>query len=231
MRLRPALPTDEPQMASICARALFNDDLFGRVIHPRRSTYPDDVQIHWHEFLRRDWVSPRTRTFVAVSEPTSQDAERIIGVAIWQRQGYDAGAATETCSQDSSHTSPAWPDLETSNNRALDPSKKTLLEDTDPYVKDYWSGPRARTWYLALCCVDPVYQQHGCGRLLVRWGLLRAAQEGVCASVIASDGSTNFYLKCGFDEVVENASQVGGEANAMVRAGVKGGDVLFTKVG
>ena len=63
--------------------------------------------------------------------------------------------------------------------------------------------------------------------MLVNWGLDRASQEGVYASVVASDGSTDFYLKSGFDAVVGNASRAGGEANPMMRANVQGGDVLF----
>lgn len=56
----------------------------------------------------------------------------------------------------------------------------------------------------------------------------RAREEDIHASVLASDGATNFYLKCGFEEVVGNASRKGGEANPMVRANVKVGDMLFT---
>ena len=51
-------------------------------------------------------------------------------------------------------------------------------------------------------------------------------EEGIRASVIASEGSIGFYLKCGFDEIVGNASR--GEGNPMTEAIVKGGDVLFT---
>lgn len=222
MHLRPALPTDEPFMAAICTRAFFNDDLFGRVIHPQRATYPDDVQIFWHEWLRRDWVSPRSRVFVAVDE---DQQGRILGVAIWERQGDDVGAQTAL----ENFTDPgSWPALKTTQNRALDPSKKTILQDSEAYMKHYWSGPRATNWYLALCCVDPEFQQRGCGRLLTSWGLERAKEEGIRASVIASEGASGFYLKCGFNEIVGNAS--GGEGNPLTEANVKGGDVLFTWV-
>ena len=225
MHLRAALPTDEPLMARICARAFFNDDLFGRVIHPQRTTYPDDVQIYWHEWLRRDWASPRSRILVAVREPDHVgDQERIVGVAIWERQGDDVGA--QRALDDFVDPGP-WPALETTRNRALDPSKKTILQDSEAYMKHYWAGPRATNWYLALCCVDPKYQQRGCGRLLTSWGLERAKEDGIRASVIASDGSSGFYLKCGFDEIVGNASRAGGEANPMTKANVKGGDILF----
>ena len=90
MYLRPAEPSDEPAMASLCTRAFFNEDLFGRVIHPHRSLYPDDVQIFWHETIRGDWVNPRNKVFVVVSPSSpSQPEDRVVGAAIWQRQGDD----------------------------------------------------------------------------------------------------------------------------------------------
>ncbi|KAJ8116806.1 hypothetical protein OPT61_g1852 [Boeremia exigua] len=224
MHLRAALPADEPSMAAICTRAFFNDDLFGRVIHPERATYPDDVQIYWHEWLRRDWSSPRSRILVAVTEDDDQEQGKIVGVAIWERQDGDLGVSEVSNAQ--THSGP-WPALITSQNRALDPSKKTMLEDSEVYMKHFWAGARATNWYLALCCVDPACQHRGCGRLLTRWGLERAREENIMASVIASDGSTGFYLKCGFDEVVGNACRAGGDANPMAKANVKGGDILF----
>lgn len=227
MRLRPACPEDEPIMATICTRAFFNDDLFGRVIHPFRHTYPDDVQTYWHESLRHCWASPRIRILVAVAESSrGQDQERIIGVAVWERQGDDEGA--HKVMEEFSDPGP-WPALSSMQNRALDPSKKTILQDAETHSKSYWAGSRATNWYLVLCCVDPQAQQRGCGRLLASWGVERSRKEGIHASVIASDGSTDFYLKCGFDEVVGNASRAGGEANPMTRAKVKGGDILFTR--
>lgn len=227
MRLRPALPEDEPIMAAICTRAFFNDDLFGRVIHPLRHTYPDDVQTYWHESLRHYWASPRIKILVAVAEPShGQDRETIIGVAVWERQGDDEGA--HRVMEEFSDPGP-WPAPAYMRNRALDPSKKTILQDAEIYSKFHWTGSRATNWYLVLCCVDPQFQQRGCGRLLTSWGVERARKEGIHGSVIASDGSTDFYLKCGFDEVVGNASRAGEEANPMTRAKVKGGDILFTR--
>jgi GNAT superfamily N-acetyltransferase len=225
MYLRYARPEDEPLMVSICTRAFFDDDLFGRVIHPFRQTYPDDVQIYWHETIRREWAMPKTQVLVAIEEPKLEhDIEIIVGLAIWERQGDNND--THTSMEDSFYSGP-WPALETTQNRALDASKRTILQESEEFSLQYWSGSRSTNWYLDLCCVDPDFQQRGCGRLLVNWGLDRASQEGVYASVIVSDGSADFYLKSGFDAVVGNAGRAGGEASPMMRANVQGGDVLF----
>lgn len=221
MHLRLALPTELPSMAAICARAFWDDDLFGRVIHPQRSTYPNDVQIFWHEWLRRDLASPSNKVLVAVDDEDQQ--EKIVGVAIWERQGDDEGA--QRASEDFIDPGP-WPELKSTQNRALDPLMKTILQDSEPYWKSYWAGPCATNWFLSLCCVDPAHQKSGYGRLLTRWGLERAKEERIKASVIASEGSSGFYLKCGFKKIVGNASK--GEGNPLAKANVKGGDVIFT---
>jgi GNAT superfamily N-acetyltransferase len=208
-------------MAAICTRAFFNEDLFGRVIHPQRALYPSDMQIFWHSWLRDSWASPRNKIIVAV-ETFSDQEEKIVGAAIWQRQGDDAGAQRV---MEKWADPGAWPALVSTHNRALDPEKETILQDSGPYTKHYWAGPCATNWYLALCCVDPEFKGRGCGRLLVRWGLDRAEEEGIRASVTSSEGSDGFYLKCGFDDIVGNANE--GVGNPLREAGVKGGNILF----
>lgn len=73
--------------------------------------------------------------------------------------------------------------------------------------------------------MNPSFQKRGFGYDLVGWGLQRAREENVHASVTASEGNVNFYLRCGFDEVVGNCTQ--GEGNPLRLAHVAGGDVLF----
>ncbi|KAF3032373.1 hypothetical protein E8E12_001620 [Didymella heteroderae] len=221
MHLRPARPSDEPVIVRICARAFFDEDLFGRVIHPHRYEFPDDVEVFWHEQVRDDWSDTRNKVIVAVVHDENHQ-EKIMGLAVWQRQGDDAGAQRVK----SEWIDPgAWPALSSTRNRALDPSKKTILRESAPYTKHYWAGANVTNWYLSLCCVDPDVKGQGAGRLLVRWGLDRARDERVKASVIASDGSDAFYLNCGFDEVVGNANE--GDKNPLRWENVKGGSILF----
>lgn len=230
MYLRPAEPSDEPAIASLCTRAFFNEDLFGRVIHPHRALYPDDVQIFWHEAVRSDWANPRNKVLVVVSPSSpSQPEDRVVGAAIWQRQGDDdSHSSIQELIQSWRDPQPYFPAIPTTlqhSNRALDPSKKDILKQSAEFTKHYWVGSNARNWYLNLCAVDPAFAGRGCGKMLVRWGIERAREEGVAASVTSSEGTNGFYLRCGFDEVVGNASE--GERNPLREAGVKGGDILF----
>ncbi|GAB7354741.1 hypothetical protein MBLNU459_g5152t2 [Dothideomycetes sp. NU459] len=86
-------------------------------------------------------------------------------------------------------------------NRAADPAMTDVFERGAPYTQHYWSGDRAETWYLDLLAVDQNQQRKGFGRELVMWGVSKADEERVCASVIASDVGEDFYVSCGFAPV------------------------------
>lgn len=221
MHLRLAQPSDEPSIAEVCTRAFFDEDLFGRIIHPYRNEFPQDVQVFWHQRVREAWSQARKKIIVAVTTDTANE-ERIVGLAVWQRQGGGAGA--EKIIGEWVDPGP-WPVLSSTRNRAQDPSRANLLQDAAPYTEHYWAGANATNWYLSLCCVDPTFQGRGAGRLLVRWGLDRAEDEGIAASVMASEGTDAFYLKCGFDKVVGNANE--GDGNPLKKVGVTGGNILF----
>jgi hypothetical protein len=109
MPIRLARVTDEPAIASLCTAAFWDEDLFGRVIHPRRNEFPDDVKIFWHEWIRADWRDKGKIIIVAVRNEEKQEVhsgstqreadgqdgtqgEKIVGVAVWQRKGNDEEA-------------------------------------------------------------------------------------------------------------------------------------------
>ncbi|KAF2818861.1 acyl-CoA N-acyltransferase [Ophiobolus disseminans] len=225
MLIRLATPQDEPAIAALCAAAFFNEHLFGVTIHPHRHAYPADKQIFWRQWLREDLSTPCARVIVSTTLENGQ--EIITGMATWQRQGSDPYAQAVK----NEWINPgAFPPLESTHNRAMDPTRASILQDSEPYFKHFWNAttngvPRLENWYLHLCCIHPSHQKRGYGQQLVSWGLERARNEGVHASVMASDGADAFYLRYGFDECVGNCCQ--GEGNPLGVAGVRGGDVLF----
>lgn len=111
------------------------------------------------------------------------------------------------------------------NNRAADPANKDILERASPYSEHYWQGSRYETWYLDLLAVDPSCQGRGHGRLLIGWGLEKAAQDGICASLISSDFAEQFYVRASFVPV---GWATEGPGNPL--AGLKGGRVMFHDV-
>lgn len=88
MSLRPARFSDLTELAELCCAAFFDEDLFGRVMHPHRHEYPNDPALFWHQFLLDHWFDWRNKAFVAITRDTKDGArEKIAGIAIWQRQG------------------------------------------------------------------------------------------------------------------------------------------------
>lgn len=90
MPIRYAIPADEPAICALCTTAFFDEGLFGSCIHPYRRQYPDDVQIFWHETIRKYFAT--RGDLIIVTTRTEKDEEKIAGVAVWQRQGDDEGA-------------------------------------------------------------------------------------------------------------------------------------------
>lgn len=112
-----------------------------------------------------------------------------------------------------------WP------NRAADPTKAHVLEETGPFLFHFWSGSRAQNWSLDFIATHPDFQGRGIGRELVEWGIAKADEENVCASVISADGREGFYGKSGFVEM--------GRANdfgALKENGIVGGAIMFREV-
>lgn len=110
-----------------------------------------------------------------------------------------------------------WP------NRACDPAKEDVLQRADVFIEQAWTGPRSESWYLDFLAVHPNYQGKGIGRKLVLWGLERAEQEGICASVISAWGKDAFYQKCGFN--IQDGRAGAGEGNPL--ADVSGGNMWW----
>ncbi|KAF2472814.1 uncharacterized protein BDR25DRAFT_283354 [Lindgomyces ingoldianus] len=208
MPIRLAAFSDHSAIATVCSAAFFDEDLFGRVMHPHRHKYPNDPTLWWHAH--------------------DGGKEKVVGVGIWERQGkggkkmqlsiIDPRNLLTTLTKITNRiNSILYP------NRALDASKSHLLSAGMPFSRHHWAGEREDNWYLSLLAVHPDWQGHGFGRELVEWGLQQAEKENVHASVMSSDGKENFYLKCGFEEIVGNATE--GEGNPL--AGIRGGAILF----
>ena len=115
-----------------------------------------------------------------------------------------------------------WPD------RAGDPTKFDVLERSGPFTDHYWKTPeRLENWYLGLLGTGPEYQGHGYGKELLKWGLDKAREEGICVSLVSADGKDGFYKYHGVTEEVGWANE-GGEENPLRH--VAGGRIMFSKV-
>ncbi|UKZ61283.1 uncharacterized protein TrAtP1_002550 [Trichoderma atroviride] len=227
IQLREAGYSELPRVAHILAKAFWEDNLFGQMIHPHRNEYPDDVDLYWLRRARVNFWDPRRRWLVA-TEKDKSGQEVIVGIAQWERLG-DGGKKLERWTLDPRNISKplssaamkihamVWP------NRASDPGVEDIIERSYPHFDSIWSGKRAESWYLEALAVHPDYQGRNIGRRLVQWGLELAEADGICASVVSAYGKDEFYTKCGFDERYGNAGQ--GDGNPL--AGVDGANIFW----
>ena len=111
-----------------------------------------------------------------------------------------------------------WP------NRAADPAMSNLGQTVSSLIAHHWYGSRSTGWYLNFLAVKPAHQGQGYGSDLVAWGIERAQQEKVPASVISGERKDGFYKRCGFDIEVGNSTE--GEGNPL-RDRTGGGTILF----
>jgi ribosomal protein S18 acetylase RimI-like enzyme len=170
--------------------AFWNDELFAEVMHPYREEYPDDFANYWRQKFRKAVDDPSHCVLVSTAQDDGR-GEIITGYADWVRQSADGHDDSQTGTTDAG----------ASENRAADPSKLDILDRASEFVKHYWSGNRAETWYLDILGIDPGYHRRGLGRLLTMEGIKLAEKDRVCASVISSLAGHPLYLSCGFKDV------------------------------
>ncbi|KAI0126748.1 acyl-CoA N-acyltransferase [Xylariales sp. AK1849] len=216
------------QVATLLAKAFWDDPLFGDLIHPHRNQYPADTHLWW---LRRARVLFWDRHRKWLIATRSIDGEEVIaGIAQWERLG-DGGKKADYWLFDPRNLlkpplasamkvhAVIWP------NKACNPEYEDILERAQPYSKTLWSGDREESWYLDWLAVRPDFQRMGIGRKLVQWGLDQAAKDEICASVISALGKDGFYQDCGFDELKGSASM--GVGNPLAAADVPGGNIWW----
>lgn len=84
--LRDARYSELPEIASVMAKAFWDDNLFGEYIHPHRNEYPDDFDLYWLRRARVNFWDYRFKWLVAVSK-NDDGKEVIVGAAQWSRLG------------------------------------------------------------------------------------------------------------------------------------------------
>lgn len=87
MPIRPATHADIPAIAAICAAAFHNDELYGDLMHPRRTQYPDDWYAFWLRRTRENYWDWKRKWWVAVTSDPESGKDIVVGVAEWEGMG------------------------------------------------------------------------------------------------------------------------------------------------
>ncbi|KAL6713982.1 hypothetical protein ACLMJK_008476 [Lecanora helva] len=233
MPLRPARSNDLPIISKVYAAVFYDDDMMGALMHPYRQSHPGDYQKYWENKVR-EWYWDYSHQLIVtymLKETDEKKEEVVTGVGDWIRYGKGWERYWGV-----------WGKWDPRNlirklillrhyissflhpNRAADPEMHKKVSSVFSYTKHLWSGRRDTGWYLNFLAVDPRYQSQGHGRLLASWGVERADEEKVAASVISGTDKDRFYQRCGFGTKGGHVSD--GEGNPLKDL-TEGGSVLF----
>ncbi|KAI4244961.1 MAG: hypothetical protein L6R42_010318 [Xanthoria sp. 1 TBL-2021] len=234
MPRRIAQRRDLPSIASTYAAAFWDEEVMGKLMHPYRQEHPQDFLRYWR-YEVAEWYWSYSHQIV-VSYETMQtsdgDEEQLLtGVADWIRHGegwerlwgiwawWDPRNLSQRLVALGNRVSRFfYPNL------ASDPAMSEVGSVVHRLTSHFWSGPRSSGWYLNFLAVHPDFQNRGNGSSLAKWGIERAREENVTASVISGVGRDLFYRRCGFDVEVGEATD--GDRNPL-KGRVDGGTVLF----
>ena len=91
-KIRPALFSEQRELARVCTAAFWDDILFGDLIHPHRKEFPEDNDLYWLRRIQVYWWD-YTHHFIVSTAADKQGNEVIAGVAHWSRMGTGGRAA------------------------------------------------------------------------------------------------------------------------------------------
>ncbi|MCJ1430795.1 hypothetical protein MMC27_000145 [Xylographa pallens] len=239
MLIRIACLSELSTISAIFATTFHDEEVVGDLLHPYRSQYPQDYLAYWRRKCWERWWD-YSRVFVVSCEQGANGGKDVLtGAAEWQKVGLGWQRLWGLWGRWDPRLllNPAiafvnkilgvlWPNRAASKPPELGDG---ILESTmRPFISHYFVSPphRLNRWELSCLAVLPGYQNRGYGRTLVNWGLERARQEGLPASLIAAKGKETFYGNCGFTELVGRVTD--GVDNPL-KGKIDGGAIMFTR--
>ncbi|KAK4445560.1 acyl-n-acyltransferase [Podospora aff. communis PSN243] len=209
---RRALPRDVPSIATILASAPDDGSVYQ---YPTYFEHPEEWKQLHREWLGPDMYNPTHLMRVAVVRQEGSEDETIVGFSSWGKRVPDghsgktkAGNIWESWGEVIDLTPPAA--AEPTQESKLDTSKAMEYEEMHHdavrrnLAKQESLSPTQSTpcYQLTGLSIRPEYQGYGIASLLVRWGLERAAEEGLPVFTAGETQGVDFYEKAlGFHKI------------------------------
>ncbi|KAI9829967.1 MAG: hypothetical protein M1819_005939 [Sarea resinae] len=207
MHIRPCVPDDYSAVATLCSRAFANDDL-SNFLHPRLNDYPEHFRRSWLRSTRMRYVSGQ---HLYVAETDEKDGvhwtgtPQVVGFASWERDG-DSEAARKWRRPDTLAIKlerlllkcEGYYEQVIGLDQSISWPNKRLFMSLVAGEGINFAETVGDSWHLRLLAVDPDIQRCGIGSRLVEWGLEKATQEKVPATLLASKAGENLYRRKGF---------------------------------
>ncbi|SCO22684.1 uncharacterized protein FFMR_11860 [Fusarium fujikuroi] len=193
IRLIEASEEHLPAIARIATSAFHpNTDALSRRLFPphlQPIDLPDGEAAYDWRFARKasSLASPESHLAVAIDDEKVHD-DQVVGFSLW-----DAPPATGGDSGPSKEIQCTALDKEAYNEM-----KKTVNQDA---VDTFGEQGIAGVWHLDYIGVSPGNQRRGIGKMLLQWGLDRAAEEGKDCYLVATEAGRPLYVAAGFEDI------------------------------
>ncbi|KAH7160971.1 acyl-CoA N-acyltransferase [Dactylonectria macrodidyma] len=192
LHLRDATQEDIPAIARICAAAFHPDtDAITRRLFPPHlkpeNISDGEVAYSWRAARKaHSMESDRNIMMVAVDV----DLDEVVGFALWE---------SPIGSEDTVEAMRAYPEPPATLDLAAFAELRSLA--SADVTETFGDRGTKDVWHLDYLGVDPKHQRRGIGKMLVDWGVKRAAIEHRDCYLIATPAGRPLYLAFQFEDI------------------------------
>ncbi|EGC44078.1 conserved hypothetical protein [Histoplasma capsulatum var. duboisii H88] len=186
MHIRPLEAADIPEVASILADALLDDELWAWLA-PNRLKYYSEYRAGFLMRTKVRFSTPGWVLNVAVTDPEDE-------VGREHRQEHGQGWLERRLL----NLQLRYADMFIQNN-AIDSSRlRTYASAT---AGNFPSDIFPELWYVGMLAIHPGYQRMGIGKMLLQWGIEQGTAENVPVGLEPSLKGAGLYKKLGFRDL------------------------------
>ncbi|RGP78320.1 gnat family [Fusarium longipes] len=191
--LTKASEADLPAIARIATSAFHPDtDALSRRLFPphlQPKDIPDGEAAYDWRLARKasSLASSESHLIVAIDDDKNAQ-DRIVGFALWDAPLAEGGDST-----------PSKPiECAALDKEAFEEMKKTVNQDSED---TFGEKGIAGVWHLDYIGVTPGNQRRGIGKMLLKWGIERAIEEGKDCYLVATEAGRPLYVASGFEDL------------------------------
>ncbi|KAL6872757.1 putative GNAT family acetyltransferase [Trichoderma novae-zelandiae] len=210
IRIRESTADDLPAIARIASAAFHPaTDVIAARLFPAQLQEQETVRDYdvysWRYAKKTSSLSSPHAVMVVAIDDSLPATNQVVGFGLWDVYEYKHEATHSTLTQ-------------TDSEKAANQPQSTVHElpppsfDQEAYAElraivsaDHQAmfGERGikDVWHLDYLGVDPQHQRKGIGRMLLDWGLRRAASDGKDCYLMATPAGRALYAKTGFEVV------------------------------
>ncbi|GFP57729.1 hypothetical protein TASIC1_0009006600 [Trichoderma asperellum] len=188
IRVRESTKDDLPAIARIAAAAFHpKTDAISARIFPAQTTPDNDIFSWRYAKKTASLSSPHAIMVVAVDDSLN---DQVVGFALWDVYSEKASNQPQPSAQE--------PPPPCFDQEAFAELRSIVSSD---HQEMFGERGIKDVWHLDYLGVDPQQQRKGIGKILLDWGINRAAGDKKDCYLLATPAGKPLYTKTGFEEV------------------------------